>query len=89
MTQKLDREHLDSIQELRSKFNQNAYELGVLNIDINIMEQRIKQCQLEQERLFGEFNELQQTEQTLLEAMKERYGAGAINIEDGTFTPEV
>jgi hypothetical protein len=89
MTQKLDREHLDSIQELRSKFNQNAYELGVLNIDINIMEQRIKQGQLEQERLFGEFNELQQTEQTLLEAMKERYGAGSINIEDGTFTPEV
>jgi hypothetical protein len=89
MTQKLDREHLDSIQELRSKFNQNAYELGVLNIDINIMEQRIKQSQLEQERLFGEFTELQQTEQTLLEAMKERYGAGSINIEDGTFTPEV
>jgi hypothetical protein len=89
MTQKLDREHLDSIQELRSKFNQNAYELGVLNIDINIMEQRIKQGQLEQERLFVEFTELQQTEQTLLEAMKERYGAGSINIEDGTFTPEV
>jgi hypothetical protein len=89
MTQKLDREHLDSIQDLRSKFNQNAYELGVLNIDMKILEQRTKQIQLEQERLFGEFETLQQTEQTLIDTMKQRYGAGSINIEDGTFTPEV
>jgi predicted transcriptional regulator len=88
MTQKLDREHLDSIQELRTKFNQNAYDLGLLHIDVSIMQQRIEKAKTEQQRLVDEFTELQVTEEKLLTEMKDRYGAGSINIEDGTFTPE-
>lgn len=86
MTKKLDKEHLDAIQELQEKFANNARYLGSTTIELKMVEQQ-KQLLLEnQTAVFGEFETLRDEETKLIEALKERYGDGQINIADGTFT---
>jgi hypothetical protein len=48
-----------------------------------------QQKQLEQVRTehLEQFDRLREEETKLMETLKERYGEGEINIQDGTFTP--
>ena len=86
MTKKLDKEHLEAIQELQEKFANNARYFGGIAIELKMLEQQ-KQLLLEnQTALFSEFETLREEETKLIEALKERYGDGQINIADGTFT---
>lgn len=86
MTKKLDKEHLEAIQELQEKFANNARYLGSIALELKMLEQQ-KQLLLEnQTALFGEFETLREEETKLIEALKERYGDGQINVVDGTFT---
>ena len=71
MTRKLDKEHLDSIQELQTKFAQVANILGNIAIETHIAAKQLEQ---------------QQDEQNLIARLKERYGEGQIDIQAGTFT---
>jgi len=87
MTRKLDKEHLDEIMQLRNSYNENALELGNLSIEFTIQEQRITMLKNEQMRCMDVYYELRKQETNLLEKMRERYGEGEINIQDGTFTP--
>jgi len=87
MTRKLDKEHLDEIVQLRDAYNENALELGNLSIEFAIQEQRITMLKNEQTRCMNTYYELRKQETNLLEKMRERYGEGEINIQDGTFTP--
>ena len=87
MTKKLDKEHLEAIQELQEKFPNNARYFGGIAIELKMLEQQ-KQLLLEnQTALFSEFETLREEETKLIEALKERYGEGEINIAQGTFTP--
>ena len=87
MTRKLDKEHLDEIMQLRNAYNDNALELGNLSIELTIQEQRLNMLQTEQTRCMNVYYDLRKSESELLEKMRERYGEGEINIQDGTFTP--
>ena len=88
MTRKLDKEHLEEIQSLRESFANNANNLGSVALEQIAMNRRMEFLNVEQDRLYGEFETLRKQEQELLEKMRERYGEGQINIADGTFTPE-
>jgi predicted transcriptional regulator len=86
MTKKLDKEHLDAIQELRLKFGQNANILGSITIEEYTITSQLKELETEKQRLIDQFQELRTEESALLTRLKDRYGDGQINIEDGTFT---
>ena len=88
MTRKLDKEHLDAIQELRSNYAQNANALGSIVIDKSFVDARAKQLEQEQEQLLSQFESLREQESRLMEKMRDRYGEGQINLVDGTFTPD-
>jgi hypothetical protein len=88
MTQKLDKEHVDAILDLRTKFAQNANTLGSIAIEEYAMNLQITQLETARQTLLTEFQELRETETTLMGDLKNRYGEGQINIEDGTFTSE-
>jgi len=87
MTRKLDKEHLDEIQLLRKNYSSNALELGNIAIEISLQKQRIDMLNNEHIRCIDEYNELRKQETELLEKLRERYGDGEINIEQGLFTP--
>jgi len=88
MTRKLDKEHLESIQTLRNEFDELAKQLGNLEIEKNILNQKIQYIDDEREQLMQSFYSLQTKESDLIEKMRARYGEGQINVADGTFTPD-
>ena len=48
---------------------------------------RLEQIEHESKKYLQEFKDLKQQEETLFAKLKERYGDGQINIEEGTFDP--
>ena len=89
MTKKLDKEHLDAIQDLRTQFGQNSAALGSITIEEMLLKKQLESLAEVKEQEIKTFQSLQQTEQQLMSTLKERYGEGEINIQDGTFTPVV
>ena len=87
MTQKLDKQHLEAIQEIRDAFARNAQLIGNIVLERTYHERVAEMKRKEEEQAVAEFDSLQQREAELIETMRERYGEGQINIVDGTFTP--
>jgi hypothetical protein len=88
MTKKLDKEHLDALQQLRNSFAENANNLGAISLEQIAINRRLDFLNVEQDKLYSEFESLRKQEQELLEKMRERYGDGQINLAEGTFTSE-
>jgi hypothetical protein len=86
MTKKLDKEHVEAIQSLQLAFNQNAATLGALAIDEHAMTIQLNQLKQVREEKLTEFEELRKQESELMQTLKEKYGEGEINLQDGTFT---
>jgi TolA-binding protein len=89
MTKKLDKEHLEAIQDLQQRFAQNASWIGSVSIELKMLERQTAQTEAQHEELLSQFDQLRAEEQKLVESLKERYGDGEINIAQGTFTPTV
>ena len=86
MTRKLDKEHLQSIQELQKKFAEIVSIVGNISIEKQFAKQRVEQLEIQEAEALRRFESLRSDEQELLQKLKDRYGEGEINIADGTFT---
>ncbi len=86
MTRKLDKEHVDSIQELQQKFAELVSVVGNISIEKQFAKQRVEQLESQEADAIRRFDSLREQEQELLQKLKDRYGEGEINIADGTFT---
>ena len=87
MTTKLDKQHVDAIQVIRKAFADNAQALGNVALERFYHERVIRGLEEQEQKLYSEFDSLQQQEAELIETMRDRYGDGQINLADGTFTP--
>jgi predicted transcriptional regulator len=87
MTRKLDKEHQDEIQALRSEFAKNSSTLGNIAIELHVLNRQLEMMNAEQDKFLTQFESLRTQESELMQKMRERYGDGQINIVDGTFTP--
>lgn len=87
MTKKLDEEHLLLIQQLRDEFAENSNVIGNNSIRIIMLQKEIDKLNSNQDTAIAEFEALQIKESELLETLRERYGEGQVNINEGTFTP--
>jgi hypothetical protein len=88
MTRKLDKEHLDAIQELQDQFTQNTLILGNVALEQESIKYRLDELDTQKQKCMDTFKQLKQRENNLVEQMRERYGDGEINVADGTFTSE-
>lgn len=88
MTQKLDKQHVEAIQDIRDAFTRNAQQIGNIVLERTYHERVIKGLQEQEEKALSDFDALQQSEAELIETMRARYGDGQINLAEGTFTPE-
>lgn len=86
MTKKLDKEHVDSIQDLQKKFAELVSIIGNISIEKQFAKQRVEQLETQESEALRRFEALQEQEQELLQKLKDRYGEGEINIVAGTFT---
>ena len=86
-TKKLDKVDIDSIVELRGKYSENTQAVGLISTDKYVIKQQLEHIQQEKDKVFNALNLLREEENKLMDSLKEKYGDGQINIEEGTFTP--
>jgi hypothetical protein len=86
MVKKLDKEHLEAITELQQNFSAVMRELGSITIDLEYLESQKKAAEDKKYELISRFGQLRESEEQLLQQLKDRYGDGQINITEGTFT---
>jgi len=86
-TKKLDKVDIDSIVELRAKYAENTNTIGLISTDEYVIKQQLEHIQQEKDKVFNTLNLLREEENKLMDSLKEKYGDGQINIEEGTFTP--
>ena len=86
-TKKLDKVDIDSIIELRAKYAENTNTIGLISTDEYVIKQQLEHIQQEKDKVFNTLNLLREEENKLMDSLKEKYGDGQINIEEGTFTP--
>lgn len=87
MTRKLDKEHQDAIQALQQEYGEITSRIGQLAIEENYLHAQLADITAEKAKLFDKFTNNQTRETELIDAMRDRYGEGQINIVEGTFTP--
>ena len=85
-TKKIDKTDLESINKLREEYSQNSMKLGMVSVDEYNVNQQLQQIVSTKEELFSVLEKLKKQEFELIENLKEKYGDGQINIEQGTFT---
>ena len=88
MTRKLDKEHLDAIQELRANYAKDSSTLGSIAIELHVLNRQLELMNEEQIKYLDQFEALRKQEADLLQKMRDRYGEGQIDINDGTFMPD-
>jgi len=85
-TKKIDTVDMESIKTIRNKFNEVSTNLGYVSVDEYNATQQLNEIVSYKEQLFTSLDELKKEEQTIFDQLKEKYGDGQINIEEGTFT---
>ena len=85
-TRKLDKEHLEQIQNVRQQYAENANLLGNLSIEKFTLTRRIEEVKKLYNAELAKFDTIRLQEEALMEQLTKRYGDGSINIADGTFT---
>ena len=84
---KLDQADLDSIMKIRQRYMEYTNTVGMISTDEHVIEQQLEQIKLEKSKVFNDIDTLRQEESDLMNSLKEKYGDGQINLEDGTFVP--
>jgi len=85
-TKKLDKEHLDQIQQLQKQYAENANALGNLEIEKFSLSRRLDEIEEQHQKELITFEQIRMQEQDLIVKLKERYGEGSIDVNAGTFT---
>ena len=85
-TKKIDKDDFESINKLREEYSQNSMQLGMATVDEYNVKLQLEQIDHAKKELFLSLDSLKKTEFELIENLKEKYGDGQINIEEGTFT---
>lgn len=87
MTRKLDAKHLEAIQTLREQYNEITMLIGNMSIEQQFLQEKITELEQEKAAQFTALRSITQQETDLIAEMRDRYGEGQINIQDGTFIP--
>lgn len=85
-TKKLEQEHLEKINEFREQYAEFNNKIGAVSTDEYIVSEQLKEIQKTKEQFFIEFKEIKEKEEIFINELREKYGDGQINIQEGTFT---
>jgi len=85
-TKKIEKEDLESINNIRKEYSDNSMNLGLVTVDEYNINLQLDQINAAKKQLFDALELLKKQEFELIEKLKEKYGDGQINIDEGTFT---
>jgi chromosome segregation ATPase len=86
-TKKLTSEEITSITDLQKQYNTNIFELGSVEAQISLITAQLKALEAEKNNILNDLNKIGEREKTLVDSLQEKYGAGNIDLENGTISP--
>ena len=84
-TKKIEKVDLDQLQSIRDKYAENNVKLGMITADEYFINQQLTELGTLKEECYSIIEHIKNEEQTLVESLKEKYGEGQINIDEGIF----
>lgn len=85
-TIKLEQDHLEKINKFREQYAEFNTKIGSVATDEYIVSEQLNEIRKTKEEFFNELKIIKQKEEEFINELRERYGDGQINIQDGTFT---
>ena len=86
-SQKFSDDEMKQINELQQNYQNATATLGRLSVQELILSQQLENIDNERENVKTAYSELQKKEQTLVQTLNDKYGAGTLDIVSGEFTP--
>jgi replication fork clamp-binding protein CrfC len=86
MTRKLDKQDLETLTDMKESYQKIANIIANCTIDEELLQDRLEEIQQEKRFQLQQFKDLRNQEDQIIVQLKDKYGEGQINIEDGTFT---
>ena len=84
---KLTQEELDNIKKIQADNNAIIFDLGQIELELRLSEERIESLKEHREKTINRFKSLRDTETELIEQLNKKYGAGQVDLESGVFIP--
>ena len=85
-TQKLEQEHVEKINKFREQYAEFNTKIGSVSTDEYIVSEQLIEIRKTKQEFFNELKTIKQNEEEFISEMRDKYGDGQINIQDGTFT---
>lgn len=86
-TIKFTEQEMQQITNLQDNYQQNIYLLGQLQLDEINAQTVLDDIKKNREEILKKWQALQAEEQSIINALAEKYGDGSLNLKDGTFKP--
>lgn len=80
-------EDIEAVKELQSQYATNTAQLGQVEVELYLLNKRLKQMEELRISLFENYDSLQKKEEELVEKLNEKYGDGVLDLDSGRFIP--
>ena len=80
-------EDIEAVKDLQSQYATNTAQLGQVEVELYILNKRLKQMEELRVSLFQKYDELQTSEEQLVQKLNEKYGDGVLDLDSGRFIP--
>jgi len=84
-TRKLDKADLEQLKSLQESYQQVTAQIASCTIDIELISEQLQQLETEKKFQMKQFKDLREEESKIINTLKEKYGDGEININEGIF----
>ena len=83
---KFSEEELKSLQDLQNSYQQKQLQFGQLKVQKMLLQQQTEALDIAEVQLEEDYKGVQETEQSIVQQLNEKYGPGSLNPETGVFT---
>ena len=80
-------EDIEAVKELQSQYATNTAQLGQVEVELYLLNKRLKQMEELRITLFENYDSLQKKEEELVQTLNEKYGDGVLDLDSGRFIP--
>lgn len=84
-TRKLDKSDLEQLKSLQESYQQVTAQIASCTIDIELISEQLQELETEKKFQMKQFKDLREEESKIINTLKEKYGDGEININEGIF----
>jgi chromosome segregation ATPase len=85
--QNFSEDDVAAVKNLQSQYARTTAQIGQVEIELHMLSKRLDQIKELREKLFTDYNSLQDQEQSLVKSLNEKYGDGILDIDSGKFIP--